>query len=108
MTPDQKYYKAKPYVQHLRFFGSLAYVHILDIKRTKLDSKTIKCIFVGYDSESKGYRLFDPQNKKFTGAEMWSLTKHKSDMILSLQRSVLLPILFLATYFQNQLYPLNL
>ena len=64
MTPDQKYYKAKPSVQHLNFFGSLAYVHIPDSKRTKLDSKTIKCIFVGYDSESKGYRLFDPQTKK--------------------------------------------
>ena len=32
--------------------------------RTKLDDKVVKCIFVGYSSECKGYCLFHPQTKK--------------------------------------------
>ena len=29
----------------------------------KLDDKAVKCIFVGYSSENKGYRLYHPQSK---------------------------------------------
>ena len=32
--------------------------------RRKLDDKVVKCIFVGYSSESKGYRLYHPQTKR--------------------------------------------
>ena len=64
MTIDEKYYNIKPSVKHLRVFGSLAYVHVPDIKRSKLDSKTLPCILLGYDNQSKGYRLFDPHTKR--------------------------------------------
>ena len=30
----------------------------------KLDDKGVKCIFIGYNSESKSYRLYDPIDKK--------------------------------------------
>ena len=40
-------------------FGSTAYVHISRDSRKKLDSKTRKCILVGYGSVRKGYRLYD-------------------------------------------------
>ena len=33
-------------------------------QRKKLDDKAVKCIFVGYSSESKGYRLYHPQSKR--------------------------------------------
>ena len=33
-------------------------------KRTKLDAKSIRCIFIGYQEEVKGYKLWDPTNKK--------------------------------------------
>ena len=33
-------------------------------QRQKLDDKAVKCIFVGYSSESKGYRLYHPQSKR--------------------------------------------
>ena len=32
----------------LKVFRCIAYVHILDENRTKLDSKAKKCIFIGY------------------------------------------------------------
>ena len=28
-----------------------------------MDDKAVKCIFVGYSAESKGYRLYHPQSK---------------------------------------------
>ena len=59
MTPHQAWYGWKPGVEHLRVFGSTAYVHISRDSRKKLDSKTRKCILVGYGSVRKGYRLYD-------------------------------------------------
>jgi hypothetical protein len=45
---------------HLRVLGSTAYMlHIPKDSRRKLDSKTRKCILVGYGSVRKGYRLYD-------------------------------------------------
>jgi hypothetical protein len=54
----------KPSIQHLRVFGCKCYAHIPDVKRSKLDSKAIECIFVGYSSESKAYRLHDLTNNR--------------------------------------------
>ncbi len=59
MTPHQAWFGQKPGVEHLRVFGSTAYVHIPKDSRKKLDSKTRKCILVGYGSVRKGYRLYD-------------------------------------------------
>jgi hypothetical protein len=39
-------------------------MHIPDEERTKLEPKSRKCIFLGYDMESKAYRLYDPEARK--------------------------------------------
>ena len=49
----------------MRVFGCVAYAHIPDKLRKKLDSKGEKCIFLGYCEDSKGYRLYNPSTKKF-------------------------------------------
>ena len=56
-----------PKFSNLRVFGSIAYSHIPQEKRKKLDPHAKKCIMVGYDESSgvKGYKLFDPSNQKF-------------------------------------------
>lgn len=36
----------------------------LQKKRIKFDNKSTKCIFIGYSSETKGYRLFDVESDK--------------------------------------------
>jgi len=60
MTPYEARMKEKPDVSHLRIFGSDAFAHsILKDERKKLDLKAKKCIFIGYGSETKGYRLYD-------------------------------------------------
>ena len=55
----------KPSVAHLRVFGSIAYSHISDERRKKLDDKSEKCILVGYSKCSKVYKLYNPITKKF-------------------------------------------
>ena len=40
-------------------FGSLCYFHVPSAKRGKLDERAEKGIFVGYATESKGYRIYN-------------------------------------------------
>ncbi|KAA0050234.1 putative copia-type polyprotein [Cucumis melo var. makuwa] len=63
-TPQQAWTGRKPYIGHLRVFGCMAYAHIPDQKRSKLDDKSEKYVFVGYDASSKGYKLYNLVTKK--------------------------------------------
>jgi hypothetical protein len=63
-TPYEAWYNRKPSLAHMRVFGCIAYAHVPDIQRRKLDKKAIKLRFIGYDSHTKGYRLFDEDNGK--------------------------------------------
>ena len=51
-------------VDHLRIFGCQAFVHVPKDERKKLDSKSKKCILMGYGTTTKGYRLYDPLKKR--------------------------------------------
>jgi hypothetical protein len=64
MTPEEKFTGKKPNVSHLKVFGCIAYVHVPDEKRSKLDPKAEKCIFIGYFLEQKGYRCFNLSIRK--------------------------------------------
>lgn len=64
MTPEEAWSGIKPSVDHFRVFGCIGYAHIPDVKRTKLDDKSVKCVLVGYSSESKAFKMFDPIEKK--------------------------------------------
>jgi hypothetical protein len=64
MTLEEKFTGKKPDVSHLRVFGCIAYVHVLDEKKSKLDPKAKKCIFVRYSLKQKGYRCFNPSTWK--------------------------------------------
>eukprot|EP00253_Pinus_taeda_P007412 PITA_07412 len=46
-TPQEVWTSKKPSLSHMRVFGCDAYVHVPKEKRTKLDSKSEKCIFIG-------------------------------------------------------------
>ncbi|CAJ2663992.1 unnamed protein product [Trifolium pratense] len=63
-TPEEAWSGLKPSVHHFKIFGCLAYVHVPDAKRTKLNAKSLKCVHLGVSEESKAYKLYDPVNKK--------------------------------------------
>jgi len=45
-------YGSKPSVRHLKVFECVAYAHIPDAAREKLDDKVEKCILIGYSESS--------------------------------------------------------
>lgn len=57
--PDGVFLGKKPEVSHLRVFESVAYCHILDEKRNKLDQTAEKGFLVGYSETSKAYRMYN-------------------------------------------------
>ena len=60
VTPHERFFGKKPNLSHVRIFCSMAYVHIRNEKRQKLDPKLEKCILVGYSLEQKGYKCYNP------------------------------------------------
>ena len=49
---------------HLIIFSSIAYSHIPDERRKKLDDKSEKCIIVTYSERFKVYKIYNPITKK--------------------------------------------
>ena len=58
-TPFEAWSKNKPNISHLRVFGCEAFSYIISEKK-KLDKRAEKCIFMGYDNQHRGYRLYSP------------------------------------------------
>ncbi|WJZ93160.1 hypothetical protein VitviT2T_012120 [Vitis vinifera] len=48
-----------------KIFGCSVFVHINQQHRSKLDPRSLKCIFLGYFSNQKGYKCYSPITRKF-------------------------------------------
>ena len=83
-TPFEMLYGLKPNVENFKVFGSVAYALVPKTDRKKLDSKSSECIFVGYGSETKGYRLFDLSKNRiiFSRSVKFDEAKFFSDLKL--------------------------
>lgn len=60
VTPEEKFAGNKTNLLHMKGFGCIAYVHVRDKLRIKLNPKAEKCIFIGYSLEKKGYKCYNP------------------------------------------------
>lgn len=58
ITPYECWLGKKPSVKHFNVFGCVAFVHMSDEHRKKLDVKSERCIFIGYSEYSKAYIYF--------------------------------------------------
>ena len=63
-TPYEAIHKKKPYLGGIQEFGVAAYVK--DTHAGKLDPRAQVGRFVGYDAESKGYRIYWPRKRSIT------------------------------------------
>jgi hypothetical protein len=63
-TPYEMKNKRKPHLGGIQEFGVAAYVK--DLKDGKLDARAQLGRFVGYDSETKGYRIYWPGKRSIT------------------------------------------
>lgn len=66
MTPEEMWTNKKVDVSDIKVFGSPVMVHIPKANRRKLDAKSVKLIFVDFDSDKKGIRCIDPKTRKLT------------------------------------------
>ena len=77
-------------VSHLKVFSCVAYAHVPDELRRKIDKKGQKCIFVGYSEDTKAYKLYDLVTRKviiscdvqFAKNESWDGTVEKNAKIV--------------------------
>ena len=65
IVPEEAWSGRKHNVTHMRVFGCVAYAHVPDQLKKKLERKGEKCIFLGYIDKSKAYKLYNPSTKKF-------------------------------------------
>jgi hypothetical protein len=63
MTPFKVWHGRKPAMHQLRTFGCIMYVRNMMPHLKKLEDCGHKMIFVGYESVSKAYRVYDPTLK---------------------------------------------
>jgi hypothetical protein len=63
-TPQEAWTGRKPDVSHLRVFECKTFAHIPDEKRSKLESKSMPCVFLGYCEGAKAYRLMCVETKR--------------------------------------------
>lgn len=68
-TPQELFLGSKPQVDHLRIFGSWAFLHVPSERRKKLDDRARKMRFVGYLGGVKGWRFWDPVKNDFMESE---------------------------------------
>lgn len=64
-SPYELWHKKNPSIRYLRVFRCLAYAHVPQVQRHKLDPHGTRCISIGYADNAHGYKLFGPITWKF-------------------------------------------
>ena len=63
-TSVEAWSEIKPSESHFKTFRCICYAHVPAEKRTKLDEKSQKCVFLGNSDVTKGYRFLDVKTNK--------------------------------------------
>jgi len=67
-----------------RVFGCPAFVHVHNPYRGKLDPHAIKCVFIGYAPNKKGYKCYHPQSRKvYVSKDVTFMKQSLSFLVLS-------------------------
>jgi len=69
-TPFQSLFCIYPHIRFashipLKVFSCTTFVHINQQHHSKLDPKSLKCVFLGYAPNQSGYKCYCPQTKRF-------------------------------------------
>lgn len=68
-SPAELWFGRKINIEKLKIFGSECYVYIQSHKRGKINKKSRKGLFVGYDLDSPCYRVYIPDTKEIVSSD---------------------------------------
>jgi len=60
LTPVHLYTSQPPKLNHLKVFGCLAYIHVAKLVGGKMEPRSTRSLFVGYDNMFKAYLVYNP------------------------------------------------
>ena len=88
-TPFEAWHGKKPKVSHLKVFGCVANVKLVGPGQSKLSDRSVKIVFIGYESGTKGYKLYNPTTRKlvvsrdviFGENKLWNWTNAGSNTV---------------------------
>lgn len=63
-SPFETWTGRKPNLSHIRIVGSRTFVHVPDVKRTKLEPKCLEGVLVVYCENTKAYRIYVPSHQR--------------------------------------------
>ena len=63
-TPFEGFFDKRPSLEQAHPWGCLAFAHVPDATRHKLQPKAIRCIFIGVSDTSKAWRLYDRTKRR--------------------------------------------
>jgi hypothetical protein len=63
-TLEEVFLGIKPKVGHLRIFGCPVYIQVPKEKRTKMEPSSKNGVFVGYNENSKAYKIYVPGQRQ--------------------------------------------
>jgi hypothetical protein len=89
----------KHHVSYFRVFGSKCYILQKRSKSSKFAPKTYECVLLGYDSNSRAYRVFNVTTVVLKPRVMWCLMR-----LMALKRSKLILILWMMRKLHVILY----
>jgi hypothetical protein len=64
LTPHEVCFDKNPSLSHIKIFVCDAFVHVPKEKRSNMDNKAVKCIFIGYKEGMKGYKIWGIASRK--------------------------------------------
>jgi hypothetical protein len=79
--PFKMWTRRTPIVSYFRKFGTTAFALDKTPRKGQFDSRSKKCIFIGYSVQSKAYRLWDPEARKVIRSRDITFTGRNQDVI---------------------------
>ncbi|KAG6406512.1 hypothetical protein SASPL_134116 [Salvia splendens] len=71
VSPFQKLYSKRPDYSALRVFGCLCYPLIRPYNKHKLESRSVKSVFLGYSGSHKGYKALLPDGRVIVSTDVF-------------------------------------
>ena len=83
--PERVWTRKDVSYSHLKVFGCKAFVHVPKEQRSKLDSESTPCIFVGYGDAKFGNKLWDPKEKKMIRSQ--DVIFHENENLVDFEKT---------------------